>query len=75
MQTLDRYGKLGIGDPAQEVELDLDMLTSDFFVFTTTSSKGSKYDDLWSQSFREKLSYTLHCFDDELTVWDASKIQ
>ncbi|KAI9715594.1 MAG: hypothetical protein M1812_005898 [Candelaria pacifica] len=45
------YGKLGIGDPAQGVELDLDMLTSDFFVFTTTSSKGSKYDDLWSQSF------------------------
>ncbi|KAI9760298.1 MAG: hypothetical protein M1835_000194 [Candelina submexicana] len=45
------YGKLGIGDPPQDVELDLDMLTSDFFVFTTTSSKGSKYDDLWSQSF------------------------
>jgi hypothetical protein len=30
--------------------MDLDMLTSDFYVLTTTSNKGSKYDDFFSQS-------------------------
>ncbi|KAI9816201.1 MAG: hypothetical protein M1827_001802 [Pycnora praestabilis] len=45
------YGKIAIGEPPQEIEMDLDLLTSDFFVFTTTSSKGSKYDDLFSSSY------------------------
>lgn len=39
-----------IGDPPQEVEMDLNMLTSDFYVILTTSRKGSRYDDLFSQS-------------------------
>lgn len=45
-----RYAKIKIGDPPQEVEMDLNMLASDFYVVITTSRKGSKYDDLFSQS-------------------------
>ncbi|KAI9831790.1 MAG: hypothetical protein M1819_004687 [Sarea resinae] len=45
------FAKLKLGDPPQETEVDLDMLTSDLFVFTTTSNKGSRFDDLWSQSY------------------------
>lgn len=30
--------------------MDLNMLVSDFYVVTTTSRKGSRYDDLFSQS-------------------------
>ena len=49
---ISRFAKVEIGEPAQEIELDLDMLTSDFYVLTTTSSKGSKYDDYFSKSAR-----------------------
>ena len=41
---------MGIGEPPQEVEVDLDMLTSDFYVVTTTSTRGSRYDDLFSRT-------------------------
>ena len=36
------YAKRDIGDPPQEIEMDLNMLISDFNVATTTSCKGSK---------------------------------
>ena len=39
-----------IGDPPQAIEMDLNMLVSDFYVITTTSRTGSKYDDLFSKS-------------------------
>ena len=39
-----------IGDPPQEIEMDLNMLASDFYVIATTSQLGSKYDDYFSQS-------------------------
>lgn len=39
-----------IGDPPQEIEMDLNMLVSDFYVVTTTSRSGSKYDDYFSKS-------------------------
>lgn len=45
-----RYAKIKIGEPPQEVEMDLNMLTADFYVVLTTSSIGSKYDDLFSQT-------------------------
>ena len=48
-----RYAKINIGDPPQEIEMDLNMLVSDFYVVTTTSRKGSKYDDFFSKSIRE----------------------
>ena len=39
-----------IGNPPQEIEMDLNMLASDFYVVTTTSQSGSKYDDYFSQT-------------------------
>ncbi|MCJ1400086.1 hypothetical protein MMC11_003289 [Xylographa trunciseda] len=42
------YAKMSIGEPPQEIDVDLNMLTSDFFVLTTTSRIGSKYDDYFS---------------------------
>lgn len=44
------YAKIKIGEPPQEVEMDLNMLTADFYVVLTTSRIGSKYDDLFSQT-------------------------
>lgn len=46
------YAKMDIGDPPQEIEMDLNMLISDFNVATTTSCKGSKYDDFFPNSIR-----------------------
>ena len=34
--------------------MDLDMLVSDFYVLTTSSRKGSRYDDVFSHSNGEK---------------------
>ena len=50
-----RYAKVKIGDPPQEIEMDLNMLVSDFYVTTTTSRKGSRYDDFFSQSAQKSL--------------------
>ena len=41
---------LKIGNPPQEIEIDLNMLISDFYVLTTTSREGSRYDDFFSKS-------------------------
>lgn len=45
-----RYATIAIGQPPQTVEMDLNMLASDFYVVITTSRKGSRYDDLFSQT-------------------------
>ena len=45
-----RYAKMAIGQPPQTIEMDLNMLASDFYVVITTSRKGSRYDDLFSQT-------------------------
>jgi hypothetical protein len=50
ISALSRFAKVQIGQPPQEIEVDLDMLTSDFYVLTTTSSRGSKYDDYFSKT-------------------------
>ena len=47
---ISRFAKVGIGEPPQEIEIDLDMLASDFYVLTTTSGIGSKYEDYFSKS-------------------------
>lgn len=47
---LNRYAKFKVGSPPQEIEVDLNMLVSDFYIVTTTSRKGSKYDDFFSQT-------------------------
>ncbi|KAL9125094.1 MAG: hypothetical protein Q9217_005648 [Psora testacea] len=44
------YATVKIGDPPQAIEMDLNMLLSDFYVVTTTSRTGSKYDDFFSKS-------------------------
>lgn len=46
-----RFAKVRIGQPAQEVEVELDMLLADFYVVTTTGSGGSRFDDLFSLSY------------------------
>jgi len=46
----DRYAMLKIGEPPQEIEMDLNMLVSDFYVTTTSSKRGNKYDDYFSKS-------------------------
>lgn len=40
-----------MGEPPQSIDLDLNMLTSDFYVRHTTSHVGTRYDDLFSKSF------------------------
>lgn len=50
-----RYANIKIGDPPQEIEMDLNMLVFDFYVVTTTSRKGSRYDDYFSQSAQKSL--------------------
>ncbi|TKA67258.1 hypothetical protein B0A49_10347 [Cryomyces minteri] len=46
------FAKLDMGDPPQGIELDLDTLTSDFFVQSTTSHQGSEYIDVASSSYQ-----------------------
>ncbi|TVY84459.1 hypothetical protein LSUE1_G001276 [Lachnellula suecica] len=45
------FASLQIGDPAQNVDMDLDMLTADWFVFSTGSGKGSYFLDFNSKSY------------------------
>lgn len=53
MLGLCRFARLAIGEPPQAIDLDLNMLTSDFYVRHTTSHAGTRYDDLFSKSFGE----------------------
>ncbi|KAL8728789.1 MAG: hypothetical protein Q9166_005167 [cf. Caloplaca sp. 2 TL-2023] len=45
------FARLTVGEPPQSIDLDLNMLTSDFYVRHTTSHAGTRYDDLFSKSF------------------------
>ncbi|KAI4110026.1 MAG: hypothetical protein L6R37_000159 [Teloschistes peruensis] len=45
------FARLTLGEPPQTIDLDLNMLTSDFYVRHTSSHAGTKYDDLFSKSF------------------------
>ncbi|KAL8963231.1 MAG: hypothetical protein Q9193_000482 [Seirophora villosa] len=45
------YASLTIGQPPQMIDVDLNMLTSDFYVRHTTSHLGTRYDELFSKSF------------------------
>ncbi|KAL8818594.1 MAG: hypothetical protein Q9223_002796 [Gallowayella weberi] len=45
------FGRLTIGEPPQSIDLDLNMLTSDFYLRHTTSHEGTRYDDMFSKSF------------------------
>ncbi|KAI9868818.1 MAG: hypothetical protein M1813_004669 [Trichoglossum hirsutum] len=45
------FAELRVGEPEQVVEMDLDMLTADFFLLSTTSRKGRGFTDLYSRTF------------------------
>ncbi|KAI9763337.1 MAG: hypothetical protein M1840_000602 [Geoglossum simile] len=45
------FAELRVGEPVQVVEMDLDMLTADFFLFSTTSRGGRGFTALLSQTF------------------------
>jgi hypothetical protein len=45
------FTSLHIGEPAQEVDMDLDMLTADWFILSTSSNKGSFYLDFHSKTY------------------------
>ncbi|KAL8693364.1 MAG: hypothetical protein Q9218_001801 [Villophora microphyllina] len=45
------FARLTLGEPPQTIDLDLNMLTSDFYIRHTSSHAGTKYDDLFSKSF------------------------
>jgi hypothetical protein len=45
------FASLHIGDPVQEVDMDLDMLTADWWIFSTSSTKGSFYLDFNSKTY------------------------
>ncbi|KAH8795490.1 aspartic peptidase domain-containing protein [Hyaloscypha finlandica] len=51
---------LHIGDPIQEVDMDLDMLTADWWIFSTSSGKGSFYLDFNSKTYG-KTSLSFRC--------------
>lgn len=45
-----RYTKLQVGEPRQTLEIDLDMLSPDFYTIMTTSGQGLKYDTFSSNT-------------------------
>jgi hypothetical protein len=45
------FANLYIGEPVQEVNMDLDMLTADWWIFSTSSDKGSIYLDFNSSTY------------------------
>lgn len=47
---LKRYTTLQVGEPRQMLEVDIDMLSPDFYTIMTTSGQGSKYDTFISST-------------------------
>jgi len=45
------FPTLELGEPAQSVDMDLDMLTADFLMWSTTSGKGSWFLDFKSPTY------------------------
>lgn len=45
-----RYARIEVGDPPQTLEVDVDMLSPDFYTIMTTSERGSKYDTFGSSA-------------------------
>lgn len=49
------YARMKIGTPPQKIQLDLDMLTRDFSVTTTSSALGSRFEDFFSKTYGNML--------------------
>lgn len=47
------YADLHVGAVNQPVDLDLDMLTADFAITSTSSGEGTRFDELWSHSYQK----------------------
>ncbi|MCJ1313469.1 hypothetical protein MMC25_007147 [Agyrium rufum] len=45
------FTKIFVGDSPQETELDVDLLTADFFVLSTSSQRGSYFEDYFSKTY------------------------
>lgn len=48
------FATLKLGEPSQSIEMDLDLLTADFAVTTTTSPHGSRFEDFFSTTYGTK---------------------
>lgn len=51
------FANLCIGDPVQDINMDLDMLTADWWIFSTSSDKGSFFLDFNSKTYGESCQY------------------
>jgi len=49
------FASLRIGEPVQEVDMDLDMLTADWWILSTSNEKGSFYLDFNSKTYGKPL--------------------
>ncbi len=56
-----RYASISIGNPPQKIEMDLNMLVSDFYVVTTSSRVGTRFDEFFSQSYGERAQSDTGC--------------
>lgn len=45
------YARMKVGTPPQKIQLDLDMLTKDFAITTTSSPHGSRFEDFFSSTY------------------------
>lgn len=66
-----RYTELLVGSPPQKLEVDIDMLSPDFYTVMTTSGKGSRYDTFASTSHGIKRQRDISSLIDNLTVFTA----
>lgn len=55
-----RYTTIDVGDPPQALEIDLDLLTPDFYTVLTTSNGGHKYNTFGSHSHGQT-DYSHYC--------------
>ncbi|KAF1992362.1 hypothetical protein K402DRAFT_416032 [Aulographum hederae CBS 113979] len=72
------FVKMKMGNVQQEVEFDIDMLASDISIRTTTSDKGSRFDEIWSESYTKSRDVIFpHCFtgSDSLSVPNSNDVR
>lgn len=55
------FADLRLGEPEQTVNADLDMLTADWYVFSTHGEKGSWFLDFHSKSYGKSNAFLLRC--------------
>ena len=51
-ETGSWFAELKIGEPHQQVPMDLDLLSADFYMLITTSHSGTRYTDIFSKTFK-----------------------